>query len=242
MHWVVSRSYKERFKLLCNTWCYGCLGYVPLRARRDHQPTAQAKFWKIFKGLRKFWKSVEWLNRGRRSRILTYFLHLGCGCGVVIVKPFFGRLSDLGGWLVNPSTTESRKDQVIKRFSNPVFDFWYPICGPYSPHQKSPTYHTPSPCTSTYYYGLKYYSLFDSYLYIYIYIYIREGWEVRGWRASNEKRKVKSEKSRKRKAKSEVRGTRLARKGSPIIIGYLSLNFRATVTKLQAIGTKILAI
>jgi hypothetical protein len=95
MHWVVSRSYKERFKLLCNTWCYGCLGYVPLRARRDHQPTAQAKFWKIFKGLRKFWKSVEWLNRGRRSRILTYFLHFGMWLWCGYSKTIF-----LGGWVI----------------------------------------------------------------------------------------------------------------------------------------------
>jgi hypothetical protein len=34
--------------------------------------------------------------------------------------------------------TESRKDQVIKRFSNPVFDLRCLICGTYAPYQKSP--------------------------------------------------------------------------------------------------------
>jgi hypothetical protein len=34
------------------------------------------------------------------------FFILGCGCGVVMVKLFFGRLSNLGGWLVIPSNHE----------------------------------------------------------------------------------------------------------------------------------------
>ena len=46
--------------------------------------------------------------------------------------------------------------------------------------------------------------------------------------------------SEKRKASFEARDS--LEKGSPIIIDYLSLNFRATVTKLQAIGTKNLVI
>ena len=77
------------------------------------------------------------------------------------------RFPRLKGWAplvatLSPTITESRKDQVIKRFSNPVFDFRCPICGTCAPHQKSqipythitPTYYTLSLCL---YYYFKYF-------------------------------------------------------------------------------------
>jgi rRNA maturation protein Nop10 len=45
--------------------------------------------------------------------------------------------------VVNGSVTESDKDQVIKRFSNPVFDFRCLICGTYTLYQKSPVIKIP---------------------------------------------------------------------------------------------------
>jgi hypothetical protein len=68
-------------------------------------------------------------------------------------------LTSRGVWRFRPLDTESRKDQVNKRFSNPVFDFRYPICGTCTPYQKSqkphitPIYYTLSLCL---YYYFKY--------------------------------------------------------------------------------------